>query len=69
VIVANFDVVCISVDKPKADTPRVVHRDGVLALPVRLSAKVRIMPKCSVSRDGCQTGADASSYFDRRLHG
>ena len=36
VIVADFDVVCVAVDEPKADTPLIVHGDGVLALAVSL---------------------------------
>jgi len=34
VVIYNLDIVGITIDEPKADTPLVVDRDGILSLPL-----------------------------------
>jgi len=34
VVIYDLDIVGITIDEPKADTPLVIDRDGILSLPV-----------------------------------
>jgi hypothetical protein len=45
VIVADFNVVGVTIGQPKADAPLVVHRDRVLAMPICLEGMQVIAPR------------------------